>query len=232
MCWTRNKFHYAVRKCRKKANINRATKLLDAATSDGVEDLMKEMKKIKGGNKGGQTIPECVDGVQGQNEILEKFRDVYKALYNSAETTEAMTVIKERIKGLIHQDSLSEVNKVTGPVVKEACCRMKSSKADVSGSYSSDIILNAPDSLFEELSLVFRSYLIHGDVTLQLLSCAFLPLFKGGIKDPTSTDSYRAIAGSSQILKLFDYVVLLIWGDLLSSDSMQFGYKKNVSVCV
>ena len=40
---------------------------------------------------------------------------------------------------------------------------------------------------------------------------------------------YRAIAGSPQILKLFDNVILLLWGHLLSSDSLQFGYKCGTS---
>ena len=70
---------------------------------------------------------------------------------------------------------------------------------------------------------------MHGDVTLQLLSCAFLPLYKGGLKDPGSSNSYRAIAGSSQLLKLFDYTVLLLWGHILGSDSLQFGFKPGVS---
>ena len=43
------------------------------------------------------------------------------------------------------------------------------------------------------------------------------------------SDSYRAIAGSSQILKLLDNVVLLLWGDLLGSDTLQFGFKKGTS---
>ena len=72
-------------------------------------------------------------------------------------------------------------------------------------------------------------FLIHGDITGQLLSCAFLPLFKGGFKDPTKIDSYRAIAGSSQLLKLFENTVLLLWGHLLVSDSLQFGYKAKTS---
>ena len=62
-----------------------------------------------------------------------------------------------------------------------------------------------------------------------LLACAFLPLFKGGLKDPASTDSYRAIAGSSLLLKLFDNVILLLWGDRLGSDSLQFGFKSGTS---
>ena len=96
---------------------------------------------------------------------------------------------------------------------------------DVSGGYTSDCLLNAPDSLFEHLAVIFRSFLIHGEVTSQLLCCAFLPLFKGGHKSASKTDSYRAIAGSSQLLKLFDNVILLLWGELLTSDSLQFGYK-------
>ena len=60
---------------------------------------------------------------------------------------------------------------------------------------------------------------------LQISSSAFLPLFKGGFKNPDMSDNYRAIAGASQLLKLFEYVILIVWGDHLVSDSMQFGYK-------
>lgn len=126
-------------------------------------------------------------------------------------------------------DSLHEVNKITGQSVKEAACRMKPRKSDVSSSYTSDAILNAPDIFFDILALVYRSWLLHGTVTLSLLACAFLPLFKGGLKDPANTDSYRAIAGSSLLLKLFDNVILLIWGDRLGTDSLQFGFKAGTS---
>ena len=61
------------------------------------------------------------------------------------------------------------------------------------------------------------------------LCCAFLPLYKGGVKNPGKFDSYRAIAGASQLLKLFEYVILIIWGDMLDCDSMQFGFKSGVS---
>ena len=94
----------------------------------------------------------------------------------------------------------------------EACGKMKSGKVDVSGSFTSEVFLHGPPLLFDHLAALFRSFLVHGDVTEQLLCCAFLPLFKGGLKDETRIDSYRAIAGSSLVLKLFDNVVLLLWG--------------------
>ena len=66
-------------------------------------------------------------------------------------------------------------------------------------------------------------------MTPQILSCAFLPLFEGGLKNPEKFDSYRAVAGASQLLKLFEYVILLVWGQDLDTDSMQFGFKTGVS---
>ena len=66
--------------------------------------------------------------------------------------------------------------------VNEACSSMKPGKADVTGSYTSDNLLHGPDYLFDLFAGVFRSFLIHGDVTLELLSCAFIPLYKGASK--------------------------------------------------
>ena len=77
---------------------------------------------------------------------------------------------------------------------------------------------------------MYQSWCVHGTVTPTLLACAFLPLLKSSLKDPSDPASYRAIAGSSLILKLFDKVVLLLWGHLLSTDSLQFGYKVGTSI--
>jgi hypothetical protein len=127
------------------------------------------------------------------------------------------------------EESNSEVNKITGKVVKEASRRLKAGKGDVTGSYTSDAIKNCPDLFYDLTASVFRSWLTHGTVTLSMLSCAFLPLFKGGLKDPSSTDSWRAVAGSSVILKLLDYTILNVWGHLLLNDSLAFGYKRGTS---
>ena len=85
--------------------------------------------------------------------------------------------------------------------MKDAACKMKPGKGDVSDSYTSDALLNVPDILFDQLAMVYRSWLIHGTVTLSLLACAFLPLLKNSLKNPAYTNSYRAIAGSSLLLK-------------------------------
>ena len=102
----------------------------------------------------------------------------------------------------------SDYDRIASEVVKKACERLKPGKSDVSESYQSDVFLHAPDTMFDALAAVFRSFLVCGTVTLSILSCAFLPLYKGGHKKPDNFTSYRAISGASQFLKLWEYVVM------------------------
>ena len=142
---------------------------------------------------------------------------------------EEMNNLKSTLSDDISAKCYEEAIKITGSVVKAAAGQLKPAKNDVSGSYSSDALLCSPDLVFENLAIVYRSWLIHGTVTPHVLSCDFLPLYKGGLKDPASTDSYRAIACSSLLLKQFDNIVLYLWGHLLSMYTLQFGFKAGTS---
>ena len=228
MCYSRSKYHRAVKVAKREAANARAKELRGAAEA-GDKDLMKELMHSLGRRKSGQSVPDSFEGKVTKETILDKFRECYEDLYNSAGTEEAMIAIKELVQGNISELSGVEAMRITGKVVKQACLRMKSGKADVTGAFSSDVFLNGPEILFELLASVFQSFLVHGTVTPQILCCAFMPLYKGGMKSPEKFDSYRAIAGASQLLKVFEYVVLILWGDHLDTDSLQFGFKAGVS---
>ena len=228
MCHVRSKYHRAIR-IAKREEIRRKNMDLCAAVELGNVAMIREMQNSLGKKKTTQQIPDCLEGKVDHSGILNHFRKCYKELYNSSCTKEAVDLIKVKLQNIISSKSTKEVDKITPYVIKIACNRMKSGKNDVSGSYSSDAFLNGPDILFEYLSWIFKSYLVHGTLTDEILNCAFMPLYKGGFKNPESFDSYRAIVGASQLLKLFEYVILIIWGDVLSTDSMQFGFKSGLS---
>ena len=126
------------------------------------------------------------------------------------------------------EDSKAEVIKVTMELVKRAACSLKPHKMDVSRSFTSDAMLHRPDKLFDILASIFRSWLRHGKITRQVLACVIIPLVKGS-KDPAQSGSYRAIASSSLLLKLFERCVILLWGDQLQTDTLQFGFKRKCS---
>ena len=53
-----------------------------------------------------------------------------------------------------------------------------------------------------------------------------IPLIKDKLVDACSSDNYRSIAISSIILKVFDWVIILLYGEL---NHLQFSYQPNVS---
>ena len=62
-----------------------------------------------------------------------------------------------------------------------------------------------------------------------LVVCTLLPLVKDNLADITLSDNYRAIAASSQILKLLDIVIIILEGEKLGCDEMQFGFQQKSS---
>ena len=184
--WKRQ-YHYAVRRAKRSGNQVRARKLFEASML-GDMDLMREMKKIRnGGGVKKVELPDNVANADGEEEIVDKFRVAYAALYSSAGSEVDMLDLKEKVKVMIGESSVHEVAKITGAVVKEAALSMKPSKEDVSGGFCSNAILNSPDILFEHMAAVYRSFLSHGSVTPTLHACSFLPLLKSSLKDPADT---------------------------------------------
>ena len=59
--------------------------------------------------------------------------------------------------------------------------------------------------------------------------CTLVPLRKDNLGDITSSDNYRAIAGGSLLLKLLDTVILMLEGEKLGCDELQFGYQADTS---
>ena len=61
-----------------------------------------------GKKKDTQNIPECLEEEITQEGILNKFKELYKDLYNSAGTKEEIIGVKETINGLINQGSVNQ----------------------------------------------------------------------------------------------------------------------------
>ena len=111
--------------------------VLVAASEAGDQELMRELKRTLGNTHSGQTVPTCLEGKVTPVTVLEKFKECYELLYNSAGTQQTMAIIKQRVQELINHSSTIEIQKVTGKVVKAACMRMKPGKTDVTEAYTS-----------------------------------------------------------------------------------------------
>lgn len=124
--------------------------------------------------------------------------------------------------------SLSEVNKVTTAVVRAAAQRLKHGKSDPYYSFSSDCIKNSPDELFNLISILLKEFLMHGHVSFFLLLATLVPIIKNKGSN-NSSKNYRLIAISSLVLKLLDWVILLLYGERLQLDDLQYAYQQQCS---
>ena len=107
MAHARSKYHCAVKQAKRKLNCRKAEDLLAAAES-GDAALMKEMRKTLQKKSTGQAVPDCLEGKVTPDTILDKFRECYEDLYNSANTSAAMITIKEKLEQLITITSIQD----------------------------------------------------------------------------------------------------------------------------
>ena len=75
---------------------------------------MSEKKRILGNKDTGQTVPECLDGKVTHDTILERFKDCYEQLYNSAGSEDAMTTVKSKLENIVTTDVLGSEGDRTG----------------------------------------------------------------------------------------------------------------------
>ena len=73
---------------------------------------------------------------------------------------------------------------------------------------------------------------MHGFIPVFLLVCSLVPLVKDNLGDITSSDNYRAMAISSLLLKIFDWVILLLFSENFKTHELQFGFQEKASTTI
>ena len=220
---TRNVYHYQIRKCKHAADRIKRNALLDACLNNN-GDIFVELKKMR---RSTPTQTSAIDGVS--ENIPNHFAEIYKNLYNSAPDKDNVQNLYEKIDRMICSDSMKAVDEITPKIVEEAIRKVKSGKNDPINTFSSDCVKNAPSVLHDHLAYIFRSYLVHGHISKVLMLSTLVPLLKDKLGDQCTSSNYRSIALSSLILKIFDWVLILICEKELIFDDLQFSYQANCS---
>jgi len=90
------------------------------------------------------------------------------------------------------------------------------------------MIIFGTSDLYVHLCLLFNSLLRHCFVPAEFCFGVIIPLLKNKHGNVASSDMYRGITLSSTVSKLFESVLLDLFGDYLQSDMLQYGFKKDV----
>ena len=207
---TRNAYHIQIRKNKKLAENLKRNAFLQACLHSkcNIFSLIRKERKTT------NSIPAVIDGVS--TKIENKFAETYQSLYNSVDDKGALTLFKKCLSVLITVSSTDDVQEITPDIVQEAINLLESNQTDPVVDFNSDCIKNAPFIFCEILAVIFRHLVTHGHVSSFLMISVLIPIIKDKLGDISSSDNYQSIALSSLILKVFDYVILLLHGDKLT----------------
>ena len=225
MLYSKRQYKYAVRRL-KRANENIQNDKFVQSLLLGNSNIFKEIKKFRGNVK---SYSSKIDGHVGSHNIAGRFAEKYKELYNQHKTENELNELESNIKDSIGGESLVDVDRVTTHVVKRALAQMKGGKSDALFNIQSDCFTSGPDVLVVHLTNLIRSFIVHGIVPYFVLTCTLLPLVKDNLADITSSENYRAIASGSILLKLLDIVIMILEGNRLQCDQLQFGFQAGSS---
>ena len=89
--------------------------------------------------------------------------------------------------------------------------------------------MHSHPSIFIHLKFLFNMIYRHGFVPNDFGKGIIFPLVKDVMQNVNSADNYRAITVSPLVSKLFEYCILNRFEYLLTSDDLQFGFKRNSS---
>ena len=150
----KNQYHYAVRRLKKRLNIIKSNKFLQACLNGGV-DIFKEIKKHRG--KNGQ-LPNNVDGFVGDENISNHFKDIYTDLFNSVPSNDELKEILQTININLCPDDLSKVSEVDSITVNKAINKLRLGKSDSKYNFGSDAFIHGSNALSEKLAFLFQTF--------------------------------------------------------------------------
>ena len=171
-----------------------------------------------------------IDGKNTPEDIADLFSETYKELFNRTGSNRPMIDLLKEVSGDIQEKDLSDVEKVNGDLIGKILKeKLKPGKTDPEFEIATDAFKNAPKELSEHLALFLKSCLIHGYISPILLTCAIQPLVKDTNGKLDSSSNYRGIGIGSLIMKIVDWVILILYDKELTCDPNQFGYEENSS---
>ena len=192
-------------------------------------DFWNEIKKIKGTHK---AMLGMVDGAQTEEKISQIFSRKYDRLYNSVsyDATDMSLLqddISKSVSSHLHDSGPDCICKrgVSVNLVEQAMAKIKFGKTDANNGCSSNHFKNGTNKLNVYFSLLFTAMWTHNYVPCSMLTSTIIPIPKNRRKSLNDIDNYRAIALSSILGKLLDWVILLSCDKALSSNDSQFGFK-------
>jgi hypothetical protein len=225
----RAKYHNAVKQVKRDQNIIKRNKMAESILCDDTRSFWNEVRNVSAGKN--NTLPNMIDGEMGNENISEVFVDKYKTLYNSVsyDKQDMDHLLLKLNKAIECSNEINILSYITNDDILNALPQIKCGKNDGLGIIYTDHFTYGTNRLYIMLALLFNAMIVHGFSPDGLNMSTIQPLIKNKRKSCNESSNYRAIALSSPVAKIFDWVILNKNSDNFSSSDLQYGFKPKSS---
>ena len=140
---------------------------------------------------------------------------------------------KSEVDELLNDARSNGDNALSSPIdiamIQQCVNSLKPRKAAGPDELCNEHIMLGGVQLSVHLCLLFNAMLKHSFVPSAFHCGVIIPLLKNKHGDASRLDMYRGITLSVVVSQLFELALLSIYGDSLTSDNLQFGFKKDSS---
>lgn len=221
---SKREYHYAVRRLKRRQNALRNKKFLEAIAEDRTRDFFTEVKKMNPK----PPPPPLMDGMSSDNDIAMRMSEKYRQLYNSIPSNpEQLKDINDRIEKRIKDSDVRDCF-VSLMNVQDAIKKLKPEKGDGDQGFSSSHLKLSSVLFRARLASLFTAMWIHGHQPNALLNASIISIPKDTSKSLCDSSNYRGIALCCSIAKAYDLIFLQRNTNALSTDDLQFAFKKKM----
>ena len=173
-------------------------------------------------------MPVAIDGIVEGKAIAQHFSEKYDQLLNSVPSdANNMSYIYKYLEECTSSDDADRV--VRYSEVAEAIKALKSNKSDGHEGFMSNHLLLSCDRFISNIALLLTSVLTHGYQPRDVLLGTIESIPKDNKKDVCDSSNYRGITLCNSISKVIDIIILSRYKDKLSTNDMQFAFKRKHS---
>ena len=228
---TRNDYHKAIKDLKNNQDNLKRFNVGNALQFSNPKYFWNEVNKL---NRKTVQCSSVIDGQTGE-AACNVFKNKYETLYGEGSddniddlALRCQSDIDYRCKDL-NENNSSHLHYVTPLMVNKAIKMLKNDKSDINNFIYSNAFLKASFKLSIFLSFLFTIMIRHSFTNQIFNIIYFKPLVKNKRESSSNSNNYRAIALSSLIGKILDYVLINHFDSVLQSNSRQFAYKKDNS---
>ena len=204
---TRSQYHSAVRQAKINSDILKSNSIAKTFAENDPSKFWQDIHQFIG-----KTLNN-IDGETDSNEIANNFACKNEKSYNTVsfnkiEMNELMQDVTSDIKHRCIEGGCNSQHQISVTNIESAIKHIKSNKKDGFDDVSTSHLIHASSVLNIQKSLLFTAMLHHGFSPSQFRFSKLIPIVKNRRKSLHDSNNYRAIALSSIMGKVFDWVLL------------------------